>query len=151
MNYAKSYAEFQNGSMYNRIRQDDYVTDGYLDGLEVVRMDYSELCVQFRDTPRALFVADPPYLSTDIDTYNSADYWKLKDYLNVLTALDGLNYVYFTSNKSQIVDLCEWLDTNDGKVRNIFRGASIKNGYSTINNCAGYMDIMLYKSNLKAG
>jgi site-specific DNA-adenine methylase len=151
MNYAKSYAEFQTGSMYNNVRQDDYVADGYLDGLEVVRTDYSELCTQYRNNPRVLFVADPPYLSTNTSTYNSPEYWRLKDYLNVLTALNGLSYVYFTSGKSQIIDLCEWLEGNAGMVRNIFKGASIKTRHTTVNCSAGYTDIMLYKLNLKNG
>jgi methylase of polypeptide subunit release factors len=149
MKYAKNFAEFQTNSLYNNVRRDDYVTDGYLDGLEVVRMDYSDLCEQYRNTPRALFIADPPYLSTDTSTYSSDGYWKLKDYLNVLTALDGLSYVYFTSNKSQIIDLCEWMDVNEGKVRNIFRGASIKTVHLSINYHAKYTDIMMYKLNLK--
>jgi hypothetical protein len=149
MNYATGLAEFKKDSMYNRVRRDDYVANGYLDGLEVVRNDYSELCTQYRNMPRALFIADPPYLSTDTCTYNSDNYWKLKDYLNVLTALNGLNYVYFTSDKSQIVELCEWLEGNAGKVRNIFKGASIKTVHSVVNVAASYADVMLYKINLK--
>jgi methylase of polypeptide subunit release factors len=151
MKYKKSFLGFQKNSMYNCVRRDDYATDGYLTGLEVVRTDYSKLCTQYRSTPHALFVADPPYLSTDTSTYSSADYWRLKDYLNVLTALSGLNYVYFTSDKSQIVELCEWLEGSAGKVRNIFRDASIKTVHSPINYHAGYTDIMLYKLNLKNG
>ena len=151
MEYATSFAEFPNKSMYHKVRCDDYAGDGYLDGLDVVRGDYSELCARYRDAPRALFIADPPYLSTDTDTYNSAGYWKLKDYLNVLTVLSGLNFVYFTSDKSQVLELCEWLDTNGGKVRNVFKGASIKTVHSTIGSTARYADIMLYKLNLKNG
>jgi hypothetical protein len=29
-------------------------------------------------------------------------------YLDVLTALKDVSYVYFASNKSQIVELCQW-------------------------------------------
>jgi hypothetical protein len=68
-----------------------------------------------------------------------------------LTALDGLSYVYFTSEKSQIIDLSEWLEGNAGRVRNIFQGASIKTVYSSINYHAKYTDIMMYKLNLKTG
>jgi hypothetical protein len=149
MRYANSYEEFTKDTMYNRVRRDDYVVDSYLDGLEVVRVDYSKLCGQYRNAPRALFIADPPYLSTDTSTYNSENYWKLKDYLNVLTALSGLNFVYFTSNKSQIVELCEWMDANGVKARNIFKGASVKTAFSPTTGTSGYTDIMLYKMNLK--
>jgi hypothetical protein len=100
--------------------------------------------------PGALFIADPPYLSTDTSTYSSDSYWKIKDYLGVLTTICGLNYVYFTSEKSQIIELCEWLDANEGKVRNLFRGATVKTVNSRATGKAGYTDIMLYKLNLKS-
>jgi hypothetical protein len=75
------------------------------------------------------------------------EYWTLKDYLNVLTELNGLNFVYFTSEKSQIVELCEWLDMNEGKVRNIFKGVSVSTVKSPTSGQNSYTDIMLYKLN----
>ena len=80
-------------------------------------------------------------------TYTSVEYWTLKDYLDVLTELSNLNFVYFTSNKSQIVELCEWLDNNEGKIRNIFTGASISTVKSPTSGKNSYTDIMLYKLN----
>jgi hypothetical protein len=59
-----------------------------------------------------------------------------------------LNFIYFTSNKSHIIELCEWLDTNEGNVRNIFKGASVKTVLSHATGTSGYVDIMLYKLNL---
>jgi hypothetical protein len=72
----------------------------------------------------------------------------MKDYLDVLTILQNLNYVYFTSDKSQIVELCEWLDANEGKVRNIFQGATVSTVHETTTGSSGYMDIMFYKLHL---
>ena len=71
----------------------------------------------------------------------------MKNYLDILTALSGLNYVYFTSNKSQIVELCQWIDGNKGKVANIFEGASVKTVKSPTSGRNSYVDIMLYKLN----
>ena len=147
MNYAFNYEEFAKATLYNKVRMTDYNTDGYLDGLEVVSVDYSELCKQYRDEPCTLFIADPPYLSTDVKTYNKVEYWSMENYLDVLTALNGLNYIYFTSNKSQIVELCQWIDDNAGKVVNIFKGASIKTIKSPTSGKNSYTDIMLYKLN----
>jgi hypothetical protein len=147
MRYANNYDEFADDTLYQRLRTCDYSADGYLDGLEVVHADYRELCKQYRDKKGVLFVADPPYLSTDTSTYNSAGYWKLKDYLNVLTELSGLNFIYFTSNKSQILELCEWMDENEGKVRNIFKGASMKTVKSPTTGMTSYDDIMLCQLN----
>jgi site-specific DNA-adenine methylase len=134
--------------LYNKIPLSDYRADGYLDGLEIVRTDYSELCQKYRDVPGTLFIADPPYLSTDVKTYTAVQYWTMKNYLNILTALSGLNYVYFTSGKSQIVELCEWIDSNKDKVANIFEGANITTVKSPTSGKNSYMDIMLYKLNI---
>jgi adenine-specific DNA methylase len=149
MNYALNYEGFAKDTMYNKVRMSDYVVDGYLDGLEIVRADYSELCRQYQNEPCTLFIADPPYLSTDVKTYNKVEYWNMNNYLDILTALNGLNYVYFTSNKSQIVELCQWIDDNAGKVANIFKGASITTVKSPTSGKNSYTDIMLYKLDLK--
>ena len=145
--YASSYKEFTKDTLYNKIRMSDYVVDGYLDGLEVVHTDYRNLCRQYRNMPGVLFLADPPYLSTDIKTHNSVEYWTMKDYLDVLTELNGLSYIYFTSDKSQIIELCQWIDANEDKVRNIFRGASVSTVKSPTSGANSYTDIMLYKLN----
>ncbi|MDR2887360.1 MAG: hypothetical protein LBV26_05075 [Bacteroidales bacterium] len=71
------------------------------------------------------------------------DYWKLKDYLDVLTILKGVSYVYFTSNKSQIVELCEWMDKNTDNVRNMFKGASVKTVHAQTNHNAVYHAVQI--------
>lgn len=147
MKYAVNFNEFKKQTFYNNLKMTDYTVGGYLEGLEIVRTDYRNLCNEYRNTPKTLFIADPPYLSTDVKTYNSVEYWTLKDYLNVLTALNGLNFVYFTSNKSQIVELCEWLDANEGNVRNIFKGTSIRTVKSSTSGINSYTDIMMFKLN----
>jgi site-specific DNA-adenine methylase len=147
MRYATNYAEFQRNSFYNKIPMFDYTADGYLDGLEVVRTDYSVLIGKYKDVPHTLFLADPPYLSTDVKTYTAVQNWTMKNYLDILTALNGLNYVYFTSDKSQIVELCQWIDGNKNKVANLFEGAVVSTVKSPTSGRNSYTDIMLYKLN----
>lgn len=144
MNYVMSFAEFEKQSLYNCIRLADYDVSGYLDGLEVVCMDYKDLFNQYKDVPGVVFLIDPPYLSTDVSTYNSGSYWKLKDYLDVLNTLKGVNYVFFTSNKSNVVELAEWIETNLNAI-NPFNGAIIKEVISSPSSSSKYVDIMLYK------
>ena len=79
--------------------------------LEVVSMDYRELVAQYQGVPNVVYLVDPPYLSTEVGTYRMC--WKLSDYLDVLTILHGKSYVYFTSNKSDILELCQWI----GRIR----------------------------------
>jgi site-specific DNA-adenine methylase len=149
MRYAINFEEITKGTLYNKVRMFDYHADGYLNGLEVVRADYRELCAQYRNTAGTLFLIDPPYLSTDVKTYNSAEYWTLSDYLDVLKELNDINFIYFTSEKSQIVELSKWLDDNASKIQNIFKGVSVNTVKSPTSGKNSYNDIMLYKLNLK--
>ena len=110
--------------------------------------DYKELFDQYKDLKDVVFLVDPPYLSTDTSTYTSDKFWKLKDYLNVLDVLVGTKYLYFTSNKSQIVELCQWMEdrTSIAEV-NPFSGSTTVCINTTLNHSAKYTDMMLYKLN----
>lgn len=112
MNYGFCYANFAGDSLYNCVRSTNYepATD-YLQGIEIVKFDYKTLFEQYKNVPDVVFLVDPPYLSTDTATYSIENYWKLRDYLDVLDCLHGQSYFYFTSNKSQVVELCEWIET----------------------------------------
>lgn len=140
--WAKSLEDMRKQSFYNGIRQSDYDATGYLDGLEVVHMDYRELFALHRDNPRALFVLDPPYLSTDCGMYEG--WWKLRDYLDVLTLLPGTRYIYFTSEKSQLVELCQWLGEHRFE-QSPMEGAEIRTRKNTINYSASFQDIMVIR------
>ena len=142
MNYATCYNEIEKSTLYNCVRQSNYTADGYLDGIEVVQMDYKELFKKYKDSKNVVFLVDPPYLSTDASTYKG--YWKLRDYLDVLNVLEGSNYFYFTSNKSQIVELCEWIETRSN-LANPFHGSKMETMITNVNHNASYTDIMLYK------
>lgn len=109
--YCKTIEEFEKETFYNNITQKLYDSNGYLKGLDVVKLDYKELFRQFKDKSNVCFIVDPPYLSTDVSSYSagSGEYWKLKDYLDVVDCLQSNNYIFFTSEKSQIVELFETL------------------------------------------
>lgn len=144
--FAKNYKELESSTFYNSVKHSDYSVKGYLDGLEVVREDYIDLFNLFKSQQDVLFIVDPPYLSTDTTTYNSDKYWKLKDYLNVLNVLNIGRYIYFTSNKSSIIELCDWFSENY-ELDNPFNKAKVKTYDVTINPTSKYTDMMLYKYN----
>lgn len=145
--YAISLEEFKKEHLYNRLKVADYdfKPEEYLDGLEVVSCDYKELYQQYKEVEGVLFVVDPPYLSIDTSTYNSDKYWKLRDYLDVLNVLVDTNYFFFTSNKSSLVELCEWLEDNKKEFSNPFEQSVLNTQNVTINKTASYQDMMLYK------
>ena len=114
----------------------------YLDGLEVVSCDYRELFSRYKDVPNVVFLIDPPYLSTEVGTYTMN--WGLSDYLDVLQTLVGTNYIYFTSNKSSIIELCDWMGRNN-TIGNPFTGSEKVEFNARMNYNSSYTDIMLFK------
>ncbi|WP_300890988.1 DNA adenine methylase [Paramuribaculum intestinale] len=138
--WVTSLEELRKHTMYNRVRPGGYECAGYLDGLEVVHMDYRELFERERGNSRALFVLDPPYLTTECGMYEN--YWKLTDYLDVLRLLKGTKYVYFTSDKSQIVELCQWLADEYREAAPMW-GAEVRQRTNTLNYQAKFNDMMI--------
>ncbi len=145
MKYVLSLNDLKKETLYNRVRITPIPSaDGYLQGLEVVSVDYKKLFKKYKDYESVVFLIDPPYLSTDCSTYASDNYWKLKDYLDVIKVLHNQNYFYFTSNKSSIIELCEWIGNNTGAI-NPFENAVIKTHFTTMNQSSSYTDMMLFK------
>ena len=140
-NWAQSYEQMAKQTMYNRMVHGDYDATNYLNGLEVAHEDYRTLFDAHKDNKRALFVLDPPYLQTEITAYKEATYWQLKDYLDVLTLIQQTKYVLFTSGKSQILELCQWL--NQSYNAGLLKGSIKYEQNSRINNFAAYKDIMI--------
>lgn len=137
-----SLDELRKQGLYNRIRLSDYTSENYLDGVEIVSCEYKELFEKYKDNPNVLFLVDPPYLHTEVGTYTMS--WKLADYLDVLTVLKNSAYVYFTSNKSDIIELCDWIGENK-VTENPFRDASKVEFRTSVNYNSRYTDIMLYR------
>ncbi len=142
MNYVNNYTDFEKQTLYMRLRKSKYNGDGYLKDVEFVCAEYKELYLKYKDYQNVVFLVDPPYLSTDCSTYKN--YWRLSDYLDVLKVLKASNYFYFTSNKSSVIELCEWIETNTGGI-NPFSKAKIVYQYNRTSHNSGYTDIMLHK------
>lgn len=138
--WVTSFEELTRHTMYNRVRPGVYECDGYLDGLEVEHMDYRDLFKREAGNSRTLFVLDPPYLTTECGQYGN--YWRLTDYLDVLRLLSGTKWVYFTSDKSQIVELCQWLAANFGEAAPMY-GATVKQRTNHLNYQAKFNDMMI--------
>lgn len=140
--WATNYKELSKETMYNVIKQTDYNVDGYLEGLEITHEDYKDLFNRHKNDDNVLFLIDPPYLSTDNVSYSNC--WKLADYLNVLKLLKGTKYIYFTSNKSPIIELCEWLENNP-TIGNPFTGTEMRTQQNRLNYLTTFTDIMMIK------
>lgn len=142
MHYVLTYQSLCEETFYNNVRMSDYAADNYLDGLKIESCDYKKLYEKYRDIPNVVFLIDPPYLSTEVGTYRMN--WGLSDYLDVLLILQNTSFIYFTSNKSSILELCEWIGENDS-LGNPFAGAQKRVFNAHVNYSSSYTDIMLYK------
>lgn len=144
MKYATNLDGLRKETFYNTARKCNYdLCLDYLDGLEVVSCDYRELFSRYKDIPNVVFLIDPPYLSTEVGTYIMN--WGLSDYLDVLQTLVGTNYIYFTSNKSSIIELCDWMGRNN-TIGNPFTGSEKVEFNARMNYNSSYTDIMLFKN-----
>lgn len=144
MKYRLGIPEMRKETLYNRIKKSDYpICPDYLKGLKITSCDYKELFNQYKNVPGVVFLVDPPYLSTDVGTYNM--YWKMSDYLDVIKVLSGHPFVYFTSNKSSILELCEWLGRNK-TIGNPFENATKVEFNAHVNYNASYTDMMLVQT-----
>lgn len=142
MKYKTSLEGLKKESLYNNIRKSGYQQAGdYLDGLTVTHEDYKDVFNRYKEIPNTVFLVDPPYLSTDVGTYTMN--WKLADYLDVLAILQAHPFIYFTSNKSQILELCDWMGKHPG-MGNPFQNAAIATFNARMNYNAFYTDMMLY-------
>lgn len=140
--YATSLSELQRQTFYNVVKQSPYpLCTDYLDGLEIVKCDYRELFARFRNVPNVALLVDPPYLSTQAGHYSG--YWKLADYLDVFQTILEHPYIYFTSNKSSVVEFFDWMNAHG--FGSPFNGAVRKEIKNSVSSNAQYTDIMIYR------
>lgn len=138
--FARTLDELCGQGMYHTVVQRDYSAEGYLNGLDITHQDYRQVYRQYRDTPGVVFIADPPYLSTDKQSYKG--YWGISECLDVLRSL-GDRFIYFTSTKSEIVELAAWMDRTVGW--SPFRNAQVMTRRIAVNGTCGYTDVMIFR------
>lgn len=114
---ASTFAELRAQQFYNCIPSKKYDAAGYLDGLEIVSSDWQQLAAEiaagkYGPAERVLYILDPPYMSVEPNNVYKESYFTLSQQLDVLKLLHEANYIYFSSNKSQIYELLQWLDAN---------------------------------------
>lgn len=128
----------------NYIKQYDNDINSYLNGLEIVRSDAYALYKKYNLHKNVVFIIDPPYLNTDQQAYKNKG-WNLREYLDIIHYLQSSRYIYFTSNKSQIRELCAWM-AKETDFKNPFVGAYMVRKERSLNHNSSYLDIMIFKN-----
>lgn len=141
----KSLEELEQKDIYNHIVRSKYDTKGYLEGVEITHCDYKDLYNKYKDVPNVCFIVDPPYMSTDNSGYKGGSEWTASDFLDVVNILQNVSYMYFTSDKTNIIEICKWMGENTNW-QNPFSSAEIKTTQGNVNFGASYIDIMLYSN-----
>lgn len=146
MKYCLSLDDLRKEGIYNKVRKNNYADcNDYLDGLTIVSDNYKKVFEKYKNN-NVVFLIDPPYLSTDTCTYKMN--WNLSDYLDVLTLLPEHAFIYFTSNKSSLIELCQWIGRNQG-IGNPFEQCTKVEFNAQMNYNSRYTDIMLYTKPFK--
>lgn len=140
MHYFYSVDELRKLRLYNCVPLTPIASAAdYLDGLEVRHSDYRLLIEEFMSNPDAVFILDPPYLSTDNSQYNL--YWGIEQYLEVIEHLPSHNFIYFASGKSDFIQFMHWAESSLG-ARNPFANAAKYTRRNTAAANTYYTDVM---------
>lgn len=110
--FATTLEQLSKHPFYNGLRRSPISAEGYLDGLEITCKDFRELFEEYKNREKVLFLLDPPYLQTDLDSYHNSDFWTLGETLDVVRMMMGSKFIFFTSDKSDIPELLSWLCDN---------------------------------------
>jgi len=143
--YVNCFEELKKETLYNMVRTNDYSCSNYLDGLDVVHKDYLDLYKDYNND-HTMFILDPPYMNTDNTGYCSGSEWSIKEYLDIITLFNDKKYIMFTSNKSNIVELCNWINTNTST--RLLDGTRIYERNNCVTRNANYQDIMIVNNSI---
>ncbi len=146
-NFAYSIADLEATGLYahpsRTALSDANASRRYLDGLEVVSVDYKELLSTYKSTPNTILILDPPYLSTKCYGYKG-DSWSCDDYLDLLTMMPTTNYLYFSSAKFDFVPFLYRTSATWG-YKHPFIGAQVLRRSSVFNGVGGNNEALYYK------
>lgn len=85
----------------------------WYDDVERIVMDYRDILATYKDIEKVVFIADPPYLGTMVNSYQIN--WLFQDYIDVIDEFSDLNLIFFTSNKSKILELNDFIISRGGE------------------------------------
>lgn len=141
-----------NAYYYNRYNKVDEIynfneedINEYIEGIEFRNCDWKILFNEFKDNENVICIADPPYFNTSTGGYKGYE-WKMKDLLDTLMILEQNRYLYFTSQKTHIIEIINYAKKyntklfDKGSIIEVHRGAIATNTKHETN-----FDVILYK------
>ena len=143
--YHQAIEKFKVESLYNNVKVNDYPDSmAYLDGLTVVRKDYSELLDEYSEHPKAVFLVDPPYNNTSFQSYGGKNF-NYVDVLQLFYRIGSSSFLFFTDDRAGIAAAYGYLEEAYG-VPNPFKDAERHEVYRYLGNKRDYYDLMYTRS-----
>lgn len=110
-NFARSIEELEKEGLWFRVSRTALSAasaERWLQGLEIIHEDWSEVVRRYKNTPNTLFIFDPPYLGTCCDGYANR-VWTIDDYRALLADIPTDRFLYFSSQKMDYLTLLNHL------------------------------------------
>ena len=138
MNTCHSYKEFNKMTLYNNLNKSKLEPHNeYLNGIDIVHMDWKELYKLYKNNKYVVWLVDPPYPNTLVQQYK--DNISNDDNLKLLDILHNKNSIYyFTSSRSNMLETYIWKYGEEDI--NITKNINGSGRYRT------YFDYCLYKN-----
>ena len=131
--------------LYHVLRRSDYPqADDYLQGLEIVREDYTTLLPQYLDNPRCLLVLDPPYVCTMQGAYRKAGYFGMVAFLRLMTMVRP-PFVFFSSTRSELLGYLDFVVSERVAGWERLIGYQTISARVTLNMSSNYEDNLVYR------
>ncbi|MCO6546880.1 MAG: DNA adenine methylase [Gilliamella sp.] len=138
-NTATSLKNFESSALYNRVTVTPLNCDDYLAGVEVTHLSFEKL-MQKEFTGNVLYLLDPPYINTQ-QGYHKDAYFGLLDQMK-LFGLMKAPFIYFTSDKSEIVDV---VNNCNYAFNGIFNECEILETKNQVSRTSSYKDFLILK------
>lgn len=137
---ATSVCDFRSSQLYNKVSLTALSGDGYLSGVEIINMCFTEL-MEKDFNGRVLYLLDPPYIRTEQGYYNQNKYFGFFAQMKLFDLMKP-PFFFFTSNKSEIV---EAIKNGIKYLNSIFDESEIFSSKNTVNKTSSYKDFLILK------
>lgn len=105
----KNIEELKNIKLYNKRTTNIKKIKQDISTIEFEHADYIEIINKYKDVNNVVFIADPPYMCTNQDSYNGS--------FNIITCLElplllGNRFIYYEGSKSNIENIHKLFNSN---------------------------------------
>ena len=105
-------AKLERGLLWSKVPKKPYNSEGYLDGIEIVHMDWKDLyndVISKYDKDKLFFILDPPYLYSDKTNYQMY-HFKIHHTVELIDIMRTYKYILFNGKDSEFNKIVDTLN-----------------------------------------